>query len=120
MKVVISKKETKEIRPRYRQKYCEETVEYMRKRAIEDKEHRQKVYRHSKYENNNYIYRGKNISDNKPISDTVKRYLGPPGSIIEGNKLKSLSPANPLRDLPTNLISSDALRYVYDENEHIE
>jgi hypothetical protein len=61
-----------------------------------------------------------NISDNKPISETIKRYLGPPGSIIEGKKIPSLTPKNPLADIPSNLISSDALRYVYDENEFIQ
>jgi len=59
MKVVVGKKEVKEVRPRYRQKYCDQSVEMLRKRAIEDKENRQKVYRHARYENNNYIYRGK-------------------------------------------------------------
>jgi hypothetical protein len=50
----------------------------------------------------------------------MKRYLGPPGSIIEGDKIPFLSPTNPLSGLPSNLISSDALRYVYDENEDIQ
>lgn len=119
MKVVISKKEVKEMRPKYRQKYSDESVEILRQRAIQEKENRKKVYTQSRYENNNYIYRGKNISDNKKISDTVKRYLGPPGSIIEGEKIPLLSPHNPLTSIPRNLVSSDAVKFIYDENDHI-
>lgn len=63
---------------------------------------------------------GNNISDNKPVTETVKRYLGPPGSIIDGKKIPLLTPNNPLADIPKNLISSDALRYVYDENDFIQ
>lgn len=59
MKVVISKKETKEVRPRYRPKYSDESMEILRLRAMQDKENRNKVYRQARYENNNYIYRGK-------------------------------------------------------------
>lgn len=59
MKVVISKKETKEVRPKYRAKYSDESMEILRKRAQNEKENRKKVYRHARYENNNYIHRGK-------------------------------------------------------------
>lgn len=59
MKVVISKKEVQELRPKYRNKYSDETVEIIRQRNIQDKENRKKVYRHARYENNNYIFRGK-------------------------------------------------------------
>jgi hypothetical protein len=59
MKVVITKKEDKEIRPRYREKYSNETVEIMRKRAIQDKANKEKSYRLARYENNNYVYQGK-------------------------------------------------------------
>jgi hypothetical protein len=64
--------------------------------------------------------KGNNISDNKPISETVKRYLGPPGSIIDGKKIPLLTPNNPLKNIPKNLISSDALRYLNDENDFIQ
>lgn len=78
------------------------------------------MYDHSRYENNNHIFRGKNVLDNKPISVTVKRYLGPPGSIVEGEKIPEETERNPLMEIPLNLISNDALKYVYDENEHIQ
>ena len=67
-----------------------------------------------------------NISDNKPVSATVKRYLAPPGATVEGKKIPASNQANVLRDIgnfqsiPSNLISSDVLRYVYDENSDIQ
>jgi hypothetical protein len=63
---------------------------------------------------------GNNISDNKPVSETVKRHLGPPGSVVEGKRVPYLNPKNPLSEIPSNLISTDALRYVYDRNQHIQ
>ena len=59
MKVVITKKEDKEVRPKYRQKYSDESMEILKQRAIADKKQRKKVYNQARYENNNYIYRGK-------------------------------------------------------------
>jgi hypothetical protein len=59
MKVVITKKENKEVRPRYREKYSTETIEYNRQKAMQDKEDKQKAYKQSRYENNNYVYKGK-------------------------------------------------------------
>ena len=120
MKVVITKREVEEIRPKYRPKYKDESLEIMRQNAILEKEKRDKVYKFSRYENNNHIFRGKNILDNKPISATVRRYLGPPGSVVEGQKIPSNDHFNPLEEIPLNLLSSDAIRYIYDENDNIQ
>ena len=59
MKVVIARKETKQIGPKYRAKYSNESMEILREREMLKKKNIQKVYRQARYENNNHIYRGK-------------------------------------------------------------
>ena len=120
MKVVITKREVEEVRPKYRPKYKDESLEIMRQQALLEKQRRDQWYKFSRYENNNHIFRGKNISDNQPISATVRRYLGPPGSIVEGEKVPINDHFSPLEDLPLNLLSTDAIKYIYDENENIK
>lgn len=120
MKVVITKREVEEVRPKYRPKYKEESLELMRQQALLEKQRRDQCYKFARYENNNHIFRGKNILDNQPISATVRRYLGPPGSVVEGEKVPSNDHFSPLEELPLNLLSTDAIKYIYDENENIK
>lgn len=63
---------------------------------------------------------GNNISDNKPISATVQKYLSPPGAVVDGKKIPSAQHRNPLSEIPTNLLSTDLLKYVYDDSSDIK
>ena len=120
MKVVITKRETREVRPRYREKYSGESVEILRKKAMQDAEDRRKVEKYIRDQNNNYIFRGKNITDSKPINNTIKRYLGNPDSIISEEKIPYVSPQNPLREVETNVLTLNQQRQLYDENNNIQ
>lgn len=121
MKVVVAKKELKEVRPRYRYKYCEAgAVETIRTTNVADKKRRDKAYIQAFHKSNNYIFRGKNISDNKPVPQKMRTYLGPNDNIIKNGRVAYLDPRNPLSEIPTNLISTDALKYQCDENDGIK
>lgn len=120
MKVVITKRETKEVRPRYRPKYQdEEAVEKIRSRAVREEKMRQKAIKEAEFLRNTYVHRGKNMKRKEHKDDTLKRYIGNPNGIISDEKVELYSPRNPVCDLTTNTVTLNKDRNLHDENSII-